>query len=842
MVRSTRFLPSLTVAAAVAATLSTLPAFAQEEDAGLQEVVVTARYREENLQTTPLAITALSVEDLEARNLTNVDNLGQSVPNAFFIQPVANYGPTTTIGLRGINTTDYSYAFEPSVGIYIDDVYQSTLTGSSFELMDLDRVEVLRGPQGTLFGKNSLGGAIRLISKKPMGDDTGSVEVTYGSYDRIDAKAVGDFSLIPDKAFLRVVGVSRRRDGYGKSLDFTCEMIRRGTPQLAGIGDGLAADGTVGAPNGQPDVVAAGSAADNAFSFPMSIDPKEGNGCVNQKLGGSETQAARAMLRLIPSDRLEINFSADYQAQTDQPFAETLLIKRGPAQDAAYDNVVFKKYGIHYITDDRFVTGSPYSNYATWGDVVNSKSYDPDQKIDMWGASGTVDYDVTDKVHAKFIAAYRTYDSNWINDSDLTPFGITQTNNLQQHLQRQAELQVTGLAFDDRLDWTTGLFFFNSRSRSYYTTNFENFVASGLLPNFVADDRYSDENKSAFVHAAWHFTDKLSVSGGLRYSDEDKTTYFDHVGQITVPEPLEFGMSRTDWKVGIDYQWTENLFSYAQVSTGFRSPGSNPRISTIGQLTPIPGEEATNYEIGGKMDLLNRRLRLNGAVFYMDYDPRLFQATGAQCNAASNPDPGTPIFGGVNCPPGTDLAGTRGITPWFFYTSVPAKVKGFELEATAFPIENLSVNYSLGYNETDVDVDRGTGAVAPIGYTDDSVRTQPRVNMSLGLQYGFAIGSYGRLTPRVDAFMQSHRTNGSVALVQTDPTYQIGGYTLLNARLGYAPNEGDWEVALTGTNITDKFYWLQLGAATNAAGAPTDGRAGTAGRPREWAVTFKKNF
>ncbi len=118
------------------------------------------------------------------------------MPNAFFIQPVSNFGPTTTIGLRGINTTDYSYAFEPSVGIYIDDVYQATLTGSSFELMDLDRVEVLRGPQGTLFGKNSLGGAVRLISKKPMGDNTGSVEVTYGSYDRGDAKAVGDFSLI----------------------------------------------------------------------------------------------------------------------------------------------------------------------------------------------------------------------------------------------------------------------------------------------------------------------------------------------------------------------------------------------------------------------------------------------------------------------------------------------------------------------------------------------------------------------------------------------------------------------------------------------------------------------
>ncbi len=300
---------------------------------------------------------------------------------------------------------------------------------------------------------------------------------------------------------------------------------------------------------------------------------------------------------------------------------------------------------------------------------------------------------------------------------------------------------MTGLAFDDKLDWTTGLFFFNSRSRSYYTTNFENFVASGLLPNFVADDRYSDENKSAFVHAAYHLTDKLAVSAGLRYSDEDKTTYFDHVGQITVPAPLEFGQQPFGLegrrRLSVDRQTCSAMRRCPRASAR-RAPTRASR--PIGQLTPIPGEEATNYEIGGKMDLFDRRLRLNGAVFYMDYDPRLFQATGAQCNAASNPDPGTPIFGGVNCPAGTDLAGTRGITPWFFYTSVPAKVKGFELEASAFLIENLMVNYSFGYNETDVDVDRGTGPTAPIGFTDESVRTQPRVNMSLGIQYGIPVG------------------------------------------------------------------------------------------------------
>ena len=152
----------------------------------LQEIVVTARFKEENLQSTPLTLTALSAEALEQRSFKSLDDIGSVIPNAYFRQPVSNYGPTTTIGLRGLIQVDFNYAFEPAVGIYIDDVYHGSLTGSSMDLMDLERVEVLRGPQGTLFGKNSMGGAIRLISKKPQGDDKGYIEATYGARQRVD--------------------------------------------------------------------------------------------------------------------------------------------------------------------------------------------------------------------------------------------------------------------------------------------------------------------------------------------------------------------------------------------------------------------------------------------------------------------------------------------------------------------------------------------------------------------------------------------------------------------------------------------------------------------------------
>ena len=838
-----RSVVTMTVSAAVATILGTAPAWvgAQESsDDGLQEVVVTARFREENLQTTPLAITALSVDQLDQRSLTNVDDVGLAIPNAYMRPPVSNFGPTQTIGLRGIIQTDFSYAFEPAVGVYIDDVYHGTLTGSSMDLLDLERLEVLRGPQGTLFGKNSLGGAIRLVSKKPEGSNTGNVEVTYGQYDRIDVKAVGDFSLVPDKAFVRIVGLSKQRDGYGKRLDFTCEMKRRGTPQLAGIGDGVGADGSAGGPlDGNPDVVAAGSAADNNFSFPQTVDAQEGTGCEIGKLGGQSSNAARVMFRVLPRDGLEFNFAADYAKQSDDPPVETLLRQRGGAIDNFYStNVVYRKYGIRYTGDDRFVTGNPYTNYAGFNDVVNGKVFNPDQDIDSWGASASVDYDVAEKVHATALVAYRTYTADWMNDSDLTPFGLIQTDTLQEHLQRQAELRLNGLLLNDKLDWTAGLFFYNSRSRAYNTTNFEAFAALGVLPNFVADDRYSSENKSAFVHLNYAFTDKLSVSTGLRYTDESKTNTFNHIGQITIADPLEFGDSRVDYNAVIDYKFTDSLFAYASVASGFRSPGVTPRISTVGQLQSIPGEEAINYELGMKVDLFDHKLRVNPTVFYMDYDPRLFQTTAAQCNLASDPNPGTPYFlAGGTCPPGTPLAGTTGISPWFVYVSVPAKVKGAELELTATPIERLAINYSFGYNFTKVDVDSPT----ILGYTDTSVFVQPKINMSAGIQYGIPLFG-GRLTPRVDAFYQSHRTNGPIASHQLDPQWTIGGFTVLNARVAYDTEEGDWQLALSATNLTNHFYWNQLGAQTTSLGALADARAGTPSAPRQWAVTVKKNF
>src|SRR5690242_14781656 len=219
---------------AAAAIALTAPAWAAAADEGvLQEVVVTAQFRTENLQDTPIAITAVSGEQLEQQGLTNVTDLGLVIPNAS-IRPQGSFsGPTPTVGMRGVSTTDYIFTSDPGVGIYIDDIYQGSLTGGAIDLLDLERVEVLRGPQGTLFGKNSLGGAIRLISKEPKGSDTGSIEATYGTSNRLDLRGTYDFAMAKN-LFVRITGISKRIDGYQDVLDFPCEMKKRGTPALAG--------------------------------------------------------------------------------------------------------------------------------------------------------------------------------------------------------------------------------------------------------------------------------------------------------------------------------------------------------------------------------------------------------------------------------------------------------------------------------------------------------------------------------------------------------------------------------------------------------------------------------
>ncbi len=178
----------------------------------LEEVTVTAQFRRQNLQDTPIRSPALSGEMLEARSQTSLAQVAGQTPNLLLMPPTGSYGPSLAIFIRGVGQNDFDPAFEPGVGIYIDDVYHPSLLGTDLDLLDLDRIEILRGPQGTLEGKNSLGGAIKLFSKLPDGAGGSYADATYGSRNREELRASLDFKLT-DTLFARISGVAKNRTG-----------------------------------------------------------------------------------------------------------------------------------------------------------------------------------------------------------------------------------------------------------------------------------------------------------------------------------------------------------------------------------------------------------------------------------------------------------------------------------------------------------------------------------------------------------------------------------------------------------------------------------------------------
>lgn len=228
------FRQRLAIGVALAALTVGVPAYGQEtpaadEEATVGDIVVTAQFREQRLQDTPLAITAVDAATIEARSQTNLADVVKQAPSVVLLPATAAFGPSISASIRGLGQNDFNPALEPGVGLYIDDVYYPRLTGANFDLLDVERVEVLRGPQGTLTGRNSEGGAIKFISRKPTGDGGGYVSGTYGSRDRVGVRASADFKIAED-LFARLSGTFSDQAGYVKRLDFGCANPTGGVP------------------------------------------------------------------------------------------------------------------------------------------------------------------------------------------------------------------------------------------------------------------------------------------------------------------------------------------------------------------------------------------------------------------------------------------------------------------------------------------------------------------------------------------------------------------------------------------------------------------------------------
>jgi iron complex outermembrane receptor protein len=784
---------ALTVAGAVQLALAlAMPALSQAATpaaAGdaLEEIVVTAQFREQSVQTTPLSITAISGELLEARNQTNLAEVTNQAPNVTLKPQGAAFGPAMGASIRGIGQFDFNPALEPGVGIYVDDVYFATLTGSIMDLLDLERVEILRGPQGTLAGKNSIGGAVKLYSKKPEGEG-GYLSGTYGSRNRVDLRGSVDFAL-GESLFARVSGVSKRQRGYVERRDYGCAFPASGVANL----------------------------------IPGSKN------CVVGTNGDVDYSAMRAQLRWVASDAVEVGAAIDYTDDNRTP-AGSVLVQGTSTVNANIQPIA----GLTLPVSAFVVPAGSYYNYSTYYNPAGTFRAPSGATTPMletrpvigvhfkgWGTSGTVDWKLSDKLSLKSVSAYREYDSYFANDNDLSPLANSLGYGDLSFHSFSEEVRLNGALLDnDRLEYTVGAFYMNQTS-VYGTTQDLRYSAASLT-QFVGHDPVNADTNAYFAHLSFKATDQLTLTGGLRYTDEHKDYTFSRRTYGGALHPAlgaldgvkkDYDGNKLDYRANAQYQWNESLMTYFQYATGFKGGGVSPRPFSAAQAVPFNPEQVKSYEVGVKSDLFNRLLRINASAFLSKY-------ADLQLGLSTCPVQYAPV------------------SPCAIITNAGrADIKGLEIETVLRPADGLSIDASYSYLDFQYkQFNQFAGGATNLRGPQFGMRPAyvPKSKWSAGAQYELSLGDRGTLTPRIDVSYQGEL----FANAFNASTNRIEAYKLANARLTWRTASKELETSLEVTNLTNKYYFLTRFDQFTTTGV-TDGQPG---RPREFALTVKKKY
>jgi iron complex outermembrane receptor protein len=745
----------LLIAVKIAAIVGlSVPEVSAQTDAEtvLEEVVVTARKLEESLMETPVSITAFTAEDLAVRQIYRIDQISDATPNLIYRSGAATAGTSgaATVFIRGVGQTDFTLVTEPGVGVYLDGVYISQTVGGVLDLIDVASVEVLRGPQGTLFGRNTIGGAINIVSEKPDDQFGGNVELIAGERDRFDAKGSVNIPL-GDRVFTKFSFLTFNQDGFIEQ-------------QVTG-----------------------------------------------EDTGDTDTWSARGAARWVPTDHLEVNFAVDYTEERENGAPEVLLGPFDPNALFAFFHNIFVAPGlVDTLGDDAFYdqNARPSELFAARAGTVVSSN------MDLWGTNLTVDWDVGPFL-IKSITSYRDLESTNGRDQDLAPVVVAETLDVFNQEQFSQEIQLSGKGVDERLQWLVGFYHFDEEGFNEDVVRFSPVhVLSGAQIDYRID--------AAFGQLIFDLTDKLSLTAGMRYSDERRTLIIpENLQVITMPIPpadailgiaagdrlLPVGETTTEiseWTphLNLAYQWTDDLMTYVSYSEGFKGGGFSQRIFPgLPEVDSFEPEFAEVYEAGIKVSGFENRLRLTGAAFHTDYTD-----VQVQINI---------VAGGVVA------AVTR--------NAAAASISGFELEATALPIPRLLISGGIGYLDAEYD-EIGADVV---GVTiDHELPYAPEWQLNASISYDFPFLE-GRLTPRVDWSYTDELYNDAV----NTPLLRQEGYHLVNASLTYMPPSENWDIALLVQNMTDTKYIIQ-GTFFASNGFAQAGF----GEPREIAARFRYRF
>jgi iron complex outermembrane receptor protein len=781
------------VSLAAVAALASAPAYSQSEPEEQAEsgetgnaIIVSARRRDESLQETPVAVTVFSGEALEDRQVTQTQDLEKFTPSLQFkpAGQLSGNSAAAVVFIRGVGQLDPTAAVDPGVGVYIDEVYVGRSVGGTIELGDIASVEVLRGPQGTLFGRNTIGGAILVKTREPeLGVFSGKARFRAGEDNLFEGSAALNLPL-GDTAAMRVSGGFRNRDGYVirafDGLDLGNDNVYTVNAALKweaapGLDILLRGDYTKRDENGAPFVFA--GINENA---PVPAIVSVAAGCPG---------ATIPFAPLVPGDP---QFGAPNVPMIDD---------------------------VRCAND--FYDMGPYVNGGTAAVLSTSE---------VWGVSGTVSFDLTDALTLKSITAYRSTDSRGIRDADNTPFLIITTDVGAESEQFSQELQLqldTG-----SVSGILGAYYFDEDTleRASVPLSFPpsppvigSILSGGPGTRDLQYSQLETQSFAVFGELSVEVTPGLELTGGLRYTDDQKTyqgtvlNLFpatlpdpDPLPTAAIPDggplfiyptPNEASFSALTGSASIRYQAADWLSTYLSYARSFKSGGFNTRYNAPPPgFVPVPFDEETvdSYEVGAKMDFGD--FRLNLAAFQAEYKD-------------------------------IQLVFRQGVVPLLFNAG-EARIRGFEAEA-AYSAGGFTFDATMSILDDEIltitPVPGATATVAP----GDELPLTPSFQGSFGIAYEFPVGGDMYLTPRFDGSY----TSSVVFITGSVPEIEQEGYFVGNASLSLEHDNG-WKLQAGVSNLFDERYLIQGNASLGTLGYAEKIFA----RPRQWYVQASIEF
>ena len=731
----------------------------------LEEVLVTATRREAtDIQTTPVSVSIVSSTDIDKLYAQDIGEIASFVPN-FSAATITGFN-AASFAMRGAAETDIIVYFDPKVGVLVDDFVIPGVQTQLLDTFDIETVEVLRGPQGTLFGKNTTAGALVVRTKRPdFEDQETEASLSYGSFNDVKAKLATNIPINDNLAF-RFAGVYQKSDGYYRNGKIDNPIDAFGAGLTPADGSTVAGDG--------------------------------------RRLGGKDVFSGRAKLLWQASDRTTV--LAQLEVIRDRSDAIPVVNETQPGAGQ-----LATLLGFPGVPDDV----DPIDFAGIHGsDVVN---LDEGQEIDVFGAYLNVDHEMDEGTFSALLG-YRSQDSRLPNEylgtSFESFFAATRDDNRDTF---QAEARYASTS-DGPVNFVIGGFYQSNDVdfcvlQQLGLTEFFGSAVPGLLDNenpLLLCNRQEAESVAAFADVTWDMTERFSLGAGLRYTYEKK----DYTargglpiglifpgGLASINEPLDgadfskaaFAVdtdseswTEPTWRVTGSYQFSDDVFAYATVSRGFKSGGYNDQAGSGGfdtfPLANYDPEFATNYEIGIKTTMADGRVRFNATAFTVDYED--FQRST------------------VVSVPGTAIQETR------TFNAAEVEASGLELELEAQLADNLTLRANLGlldatYNE--FLLDRNLDGVLEDFSGRDVVRS-PDVTAGVDLTYLQELGSGGNVRWNLNYNHEDENTYYYNDDVGEEFDTVLEARDIVNASIRWVDADDRYHVSLFGKNLTDDRY------------------------------------